>query len=144
MIKCSRCREEKENKEFYVNRTRLNGFQSECKKCLKSRYRYKGNEDKYKEWTRMGNERLDNLVNGLKNNPCTDCGKKYPHYVMEFDHIKDEKFMGICQMKNRRMSIEKIKEEISKCELVCANCHRERTNKRNPSRFSRDNKKIYE
>lgn len=63
----------------------------------------------------------------IKNNPCTDCGIKYPYYVMHFDHLdKKTKIAGIAQLQ----SIARINEEVKKCELVCANCHAERTQKR--------------
>ncbi len=56
--------------------------------------------------------------------PCTDCGKYYPHYVMDFDHQKD-KLKDISLMMN--YPLKRIIEEIAKCEIVCSNCHRERT-----------------
>jgi hypothetical protein len=57
-----------------------------------------------------------------------DCGVKYPFYVMQFDHIKDKLFT--IGGSARRFTIEKIREEIKKCEVVCANCHFERTYRR--------------
>lgn len=56
---------------------------------------------------------------------CVDCG--YDRYIeaLEFDHIdpskKDFTISG-----NHCVSWERIKEELDKCELRCANCHRER------------------
>lgn len=65
-------------------------------------------------------------VSTLKKEPCTDCSKKYPSYVMQFDHLPEyQKVAGISQMKC--WSLEKIQAELKKCELVCANCHAERT-----------------
>ena len=66
-------------------------------------------------------------IRGLKeSNSCTDCGKFYPFYVMHFDHLPGSiKVSGLSQM--RTWSLEKIKTEIAKCELVCANCHAIRT-----------------
>lgn len=63
-----------------------------------------------------------------KNAPCTDCGVKYPFYIMDFDHRNPgEKRITI----SRSMcSLAKLKEELEKCDLVCANCHRERGYKR--------------
>ena len=58
--------------------------------------------------------------------PCLDCGKEYPHYVMEFDHVHGVKLSDISNL----TTISKLRIEIPKCELVCANCHRERTFKR--------------
>lgn len=59
--------------------------------------------------------------------PCTDCGKNYPHYVMQFDHLRDKKFhIG----SNTHRNVSDFLLEIEKCEIVCANCHAERTHKR--------------
>ena len=56
---------------------------------------------------------------------CADCKIPYPHYILHFDHLRD-KTAAISQMA-RDCNLEKIKEEIEKCELVCANCHAHRT-----------------
>ena len=64
---------------------------------------------------------------------CIDCGEKYPYYMLDLDHIRDKKF-GINKFKDSTNSLEKVKEEMLKCEVVCANCHRIRTqNRRNKS-----------
>lgn len=58
--------------------------------------------------------------------PCMDCGLSYPSYVMDFDHRPGEaKTKAVSQMWYN--SLATIKAEIDKCDLVCANCHRERT-----------------
>lgn len=64
--------------------------------------------------------------------PCTDCKIQYPSYVTDFDHIpeKGKKIKNISQLLNSG-SFKKVQEEIAKCELVCANCHRARTFQRN-------------
>jgi len=60
-------------------------------------------------------------------NPCVDCGVSYPPYVMQFDHVVDGKVSNIADMVRNGYSIKNIQAEIDKCELVCANCHAERT-----------------
>ena len=60
---------------------------------------------------------------------CIDCGKKYPSYVLDFDHVYGKKVSNIGQMLNY-FTIEDILKEVSKCEIVCSNCHRERTYQR--------------
>jgi hypothetical protein len=73
------------------------------------------------------------ILQGIKENtPCTDCGKRYPHYVMEFDHIvkRETKEHCISSMANKSRLF--ILSELAKCEVVCANCHRTRTYKRLP------------
>lgn len=61
---------------------------------------------------------------------CTDCGKKYPYYVMQFDHIKGIKLFDIGNS-NHWWSRKRLTEETEKCEIVCANCHAIRTYNRN-------------
>lgn len=57
--------------------------------------------------------------------PCADCGIQYPFYVMQFDHVGVKKFT--ISDKSVSASLAAIKEEISQCDVVCANCHMERT-----------------
>ena len=50
-----------------------------------------------------------------------DCGMSYQPEVMDYDHLpiyKKERSISECQ------TITKVKQEIVKCELVCAVCHR--------------------
>lgn len=87
------------------------------------------NRDRRRELNRLANVRKAVYVKDLKNAPCTDCGKTYEHYQMDFDHLDGStKLFGIAQFKN--YSWEQLKTEIAKCELVCCLCHRTRTYKR--------------
>ncbi len=72
------------------------------------------------------NEWLRTLKESL---PCTDCREFHPHYVMDYDHLGD-KVLNISNAVGNGWSKKKIQEEIDKCELVCANCHRKRTHAR--------------
>jgi hypothetical protein len=67
------------------------------------------------------------LVAGLKSQPCADCGGRFPPFVMDFDHVRGKKLGLISRMSTGRMSAAKILAEIDKCEVVCATCHRIRT-----------------
>jgi len=56
-----------------------------------------------------------------------DCGGDFPSCVMDFDHRDPTaKKYNVSQMLYR-FSWKKIQDEIEKCDLVCANCHRIRT-----------------
>ena len=61
----------------------------------------------------------------MKDRPCADCGIQYPSWVMQFDHVRGEKKFDIAQASSA--SEKRLLEEIAKCEVVCANCHAERT-----------------
>jgi 5-methylcytosine-specific restriction endonuclease McrA len=68
------------------------------------------------------------LVRELKKGLCLDCGGVFHTDAMEFDHARGEKVFDIGKSKGR--SLKQLKEELAKCDLVCANCHRVRTARR--------------
>lgn len=66
---------------------------------------------------------------------CTDCRVEYPYFILEFDHLPQfKKSFPLSAAGSKDRSKEKIIEEIAKCEIVCANCHRIRTHRRNIER----------
>ncbi len=67
-------------------------------------------------------------LNTQKDHPCLDCGGRFPPCAMDFDHVRGNKSWTIGQLFNAKES--RVLEEISKCDLVCANCHRIRTHNR--------------
>lgn len=114
-----------------------------CTQCNNEygRANYKSNKERYFKQAKERDKQLDELIIKHKDKPCADCGVKYPPYVMDFDHLDgDTKEFGICYMRRHRMAFDKIEAEIAKCEVVCANCHRERTNQRNPARYTKGQK----
>lgn len=71
----------------------------------------------------------------LKNRPCMDCGGRFPLEAMDFDHRPGEvKTRMLSRM--YAYSESRIREEASKCDVVCANCHRIRTHLRGRNRRS--------
>lgn len=60
---------------------------------------------------------------------CIDCGIKNP-VILEFDHVNGQKINNIADMVNQSYGLTIIKEEIRKCEVRCANCHRIKTHER--------------
>lgn len=63
-------------------------------------------------------------MNSLKDFPCKDCGNCYHPVAMDFDHRPGEaKVKDVAKMK----TFAAIDAEVTKCDLVCSNCHRVRT-----------------
>ena len=60
---------------------------------------------------------------------CTDCGYNSNSAALDFDHVRGTKRFGIA-LATRGHSWATIEQEIAKCEVVCANCHRVRTERR--------------
>lgn len=68
------------------------------------------------------------MINDYKSKPCCDCHKCYLSVAMDLDHVVGEKLLEISNMGHYPRW--KVIEELSKCEVVCANCHRIRTESR--------------
>lgn len=133
MKKCPRCKQTLPLTEF---KKRPNGGpDAYCKPC---RHEY----DADYHWVRRHevNERrkgrikerrvfLRNFFEEVKDVPCLDCGVRYPPYVMHFDHLSDKVF-NISNASSLGVSMSRLRAEIAKTEIVCANCHAIRTHKR--------------
>jgi hypothetical protein len=89
----------------------------------------------YENWDRhMAQIRRRNLERRARNrslarqysesHPCADCGLG-DIVVLEFDHLRDKKQNISWLIRNGETKT--LFEEIAKCEVVCANCHRRRT-----------------
>ena len=123
-MKCSGCKK----------KVKKPGYCSTCKSLynkgwyLKNRTaqlkRVAANNKRYGEETRK-------LAHEKKSQPCADCGVPYPYYVMDFDHREDEeKVDNVSTMCKTKRPIRVVTEEMEKCDVVCSNCHRERTHQR--------------
>jgi 5-methylcytosine-specific restriction endonuclease McrA len=66
----------------------------------------------------------------IKRGPCADCHQTFHPEAMEFDHVRGEKGKNISRLVVQRTPTKKLDEELAKCDLVCANCHRVRTYER--------------
>jgi len=58
----------------------------------------------------------------LRRNPCVDCGYS-DIKALEFDHVSGQKTANISQLIHKGCSMSKLKEELRKCRVRCANCH---------------------
>lgn len=73
-------------------------------------------------------------LQALKAGPCVDCGDTFPPECMDFDHVRGEKVANVGSLTT--FSNVKLMAEIAKCDLVCANCHRIRTQARRLARIA--------
>jgi len=121
----------------------------EKRRAAGRRYYY-SHKKQYRDYRRKQRASRRKLVQSFKEKPCADCGFEYPYYVMDFDHVRGKKEFLISAMASMKIKynggkngyrngvhasggtvgIERLKAEIAKCDVVCANCHRERTHKR--------------
>jgi hypothetical protein len=78
----------------------------------------------------MGRRRLrhrnrEHVARRLQASGCVDCGET-DLVVLDFDHLND-KTQTISRLVHSECSLERLDEELAKCEIRCACCHRRRT-----------------
>lgn len=109
--KCTICGQEKPLTDFNIRNKQKNTYRSECKQChndiVKRRYYY-----------------LKNVVNEYKKDGCAKCGEKRI-YVLDFHHIDPSTKDNTITRMSTKYSLDRLKKEIDKCVVLCANCHRE-------------------
>lgn len=139
MKQCSICKVPQDESNFNKNRTRKDGLGTVCKECSKKRSKkyYQENQEKQKAVVVKRNKeyrkRLQTIVLKEFEKGCKDCGNMDVR-VLEFDHLPEyEKLFDISRIISSSMSEKILKEEIVKCDVVCANCHRIRTTERSTS-----------
>ncbi len=103
------------------------------KQAVYKRAHYERNLEAYKrksvESTRNARARNRAFVDAyLVQQTCVDCGEDDPD-VFEFDHVRGIKIGDISTLANKPCTLQQLKDEIEKCVVRCANCHRRKTRK---------------
>ena len=131
---CRLCQTKKDIIEFSWKSKRKGLRQSYCKECqkIRSKKHYQNNTEKYIAKARKRNQEVLSQIQRyvwdyLSVHPCIDCGES-DIVVLEFDHQGDKGF-NLFEIIKERSSLIKVKEEIEKCVVRCANCHRRKTAK---------------
>ena len=134
MIKCTKCKKEKIDSDFNFKIKNKGLRQRQCKECtrLLIKNHYKNNRQYYlNKANNRNNQKRTEVISYLREyllkNPCVDCSEA-DITVLEFDHKgKIQKFKAVSSLIRNRYSLEIVKNEVSKCEVRCANCHRRKT-----------------
>jgi hypothetical protein len=131
--KCCKCKEEKQLDDFSKSKNRKDGRNSMCKSCMrkydKERFENmdRGERDKrLNGCKKRAEEYHTKLYEILKDMKCMDCGNDNP-VVLDFDHRDNKEFNIGSSL--RRYKWNTIQNEIEKCDVRCANCHRIKTAK---------------
>jgi len=108
---CTRCNKVKLSENFY-RRRQGNDLSPYCKICTK---------DQTLERQRSFKRRCIEYKGGK----CSKCGYDRYDGALEFHHLDpSQKDLSIAKARLTSFS-DKVKEELDKCVLLCANCHRE-------------------
>lgn len=85
------------------------------------------------EYTRHRNNKRREWIDAFKlQKGCADCGYKVHPAALEFDHLPEfgPRQITVAKLKSPFTPMANIMAEIAKCEVVCANCHNIRTDRR--------------
>ncbi len=108
---CPRCKKEKLNSNFYTRRNGT-GKSTYCKICT-------GNQTK----ERLRKFKL--LCLEYKGGSCEYCSYNHCPVAMDFHHKDPAEKKFSMSSRNLYSFNKKVREELDKCLLLCANCHRE-------------------
>ena len=133
---CYTCHERKPLSEFNRNKVRTDGYNSICRKCSNARSKryYRENTEEHKKVIKARQKRVLMEVQRwvceyLSSHPCVDCGET-DILVLDFDHRRrSRKEKNVADALRAGWSLKRIKKEVAKCDIRCANCHRRRTAK---------------
>lgn len=108
---CPRCQKQVPTNDFYSRRGKPNSSVY-CKKC-------------HNLQTTERQKKLKKFCVEYKGGKCERCGYSKCIGALEFHHINPaQKDFSISHVKSYAFS-QTIKDELNKCNLLCANCHRE-------------------
>jgi len=126
MKTCTKCKLEKADEEFnfkYKDKGIRSGTCRQCNAEYKTQY-YRDTKNAHKLRNDATNRRNIKYVQDYKSaNPCIVCKEAEP-ICLDFHHVDpSEKTENVSSLL-RKGSINAVKEEIAKCVMLCANCHR--------------------
>lgn len=127
---CSMCKLElQETSQYFATRkyTLSVGFQSVCKECQKEyrKHHYELNRQKYIDKAKVHRDKSVALFKEFKKElVCSNCGEDR-HWVLDFHHLDPSKKEIDISRLARAGSKARLQEELNKCIVLCANCHRD-------------------
>jgi hypothetical protein len=128
MPRCGKCHLDQDFEEFSL-KDKIKGLRNtRCKSCVRlvSRNHYYANKESYLLRNKAKLKVAQDFVLAfLYRNPCVSCAEQDIR-CLEFDHQQNKDYK-IAEMIHAGYSVRALKNEIDKCEVACANCHRRRT-----------------
>jgi hypothetical protein len=127
---CVTCKKDKNEEDFPFRSRGQEKRHSFCKDCQRrySREHYKKNKELHNSRRRKNNriyrERNRQFIKDyLREHPCSICGFSDAR-ALDFHHEQENKRENISDLVRGGRPIEFLMKEVSRCSVVCANCHR--------------------
>ena len=122
---CPKCNETKPTSLYSKNKNKPDGYQRECKACMRisNMNSYNKNKKAYHERSRIYSQKFTSELNMYKSDQtCKKCGNS-KYYLLEFHHIdpstKKDDVYTLVRTKGKKT----VWDEIAKCVVLCKNCH---------------------
>ena len=130
MKRCAMCQEIKCVTAFNKNGRRYSSYCTRCqRRCCRAHYRRNKSLHNGRRYERTKASRYSAQLfvkRYLSTKQCVDCGES-DVVVLELDHVRGAKLGEISRMIATNRNLEVIRQELQKCEVRCANCHRRKT-----------------
>lgn len=135
---CTKCGIEKSESEYFFKDRPRGRLHSQCKVCYKIqragtyKAHYNRNLEQYRERARRQHRILRQtyrafMLEYMADKKCVICGESDMR-VFEFDHIDpSKKKFNISQGIHKGFNMKAIMLELTKCRILCANCHKRHT-----------------
>lgn len=143
-IICRKCHIEKESTEYHKNKNLKTGFATMCKICANEYNNSVRNPNYGKEYYAKNKVTIKKasrvfakqqyragrlkILEYFMEHSCVSCGESNP-VVLEFHHTDPSTKLGCVSNLVKTKNWEIVLEEIRKCVVLCANCHRIETAK---------------
>jgi NAD-dependent SIR2 family protein deacetylase len=109
---CTDCKIDLNDKNAYWKGETEKRLGNRCKKCFN---KYCANR-----WIKRKLEIIKE-----RENKCFDCGQTFHYSVYEFHH-REPSNKEFSWQRAKKLTQEKMRKELEKCDMLCANCHRVR------------------
>jgi len=128
MKKCTRCHRRLPTSSFNFKDKASDKLQSACRDCQNqlSKEHYTKNKAAYFDKNKRNHKKIRQWYRDYKTRlSCVRCGESHPACIQFHHKDKTNKEADVANTVTRAFGwgIERIKREISKCEVLCANCH---------------------
>lgn len=128
---CRKCGKILPTQSFNKQTDTVDGLRSWCSTCVSEYCRswkkinnYSVPDGKYSNSQKSYRQKNREYIRSKKNKPCNICGVTLDPLLMDFDHLHSKNKNVAAMSINKRELIDK---EISKCQVLCIFCHKEKT-----------------
>jgi hypothetical protein len=122
---CNKCGKDKPISEFGKNKSKKDGLQTMCKECVRAygKLHYATHKEDYINRNRSYREHNREWLNSIKSQlKCSICGEDRI-WCLDFHHTNPSEKEG--SVSHMIQAPNKLKSELEKCIVLCANCHRD-------------------